>query len=60
MTVGAGCCARLAAWLGQLAPGQLAVDSVPHHVLGDARDPRNGWRNTLAGRERDQTTRARS
>ena len=40
--------------VGQLAPGGLSVDSGPHHVLGDAGDPRNGWRNLLAVRKRDQ------
>ena len=40
--------------VGQLAPGELSVDSGPHHVLGDPRDPRNGWRNLLAIRQRDQ------
>ena len=40
--------------VGQLAPGEASVDSGPHHVLGDSRDPRNGWRNLLAIRKRDQ------
>jgi hypothetical protein len=38
----------------QRAPGELSVDSGRHHVLGDPRDPGNGWRNVLAVRERDQ------
>ena len=40
--------------VGQRAPGELSVDSGPHHVLGDAGDPRNRWRNLLAIRKRDQ------
>ena len=40
--------------VGQLAPDTLSVDSGQHHVLGDPRDPRNGWRNLLAIRQRDQ------
>src|SRR6185295_18796926 len=40
--------------VGQLAPGMASVDSGPHHVLGDAGDPRNSWRNLLAIRKRDQ------
>ena len=31
-----------------------SVASGPHRVLGDPRDPRNGWRNVLAIRKRDQ------
>ena len=54
MTVGAGCCERLGGLVGQLAPGEVSVDSVPQHVLGDPRDPGNGWRNLLAVRKRDQ------
>ena len=41
--------------IGQLAPGMASVDSGPHHVLGDAGDPRHGWRNLLAIGKRDQT-----
>jgi hypothetical protein len=40
--------------IGQLAPGMASVDSGPHHVLGDAGDPRNSWRYLLAIRKRDQ------
>ena len=40
--------------VGQLAPCAASVDSVSHHALGDPRDPRNGWRNLLAVRKRDQ------
>ena len=40
--------------IGQLAPGMASVDSGPHHVLGDAGDPRDSWRNLLAIRKRDQ------
>jgi hypothetical protein len=40
--------------VGQRAPGELSVDSGPHHVLGDASNPRNGWRNLLAIWKRDQ------
>jgi hypothetical protein len=39
---------------GQRAPGELSVDSGPHHVLGDAGNARNGWRNLLATWKRDQ------
>ena len=38
----------------QLAPGMASVDSGPHHVLGDAGDPRNSWRNLLAIRKRNE------
>ncbi len=34
--------------------GVILVDRGPHHVLGDAGDPRNSWRNLLAIRKRDQ------
>ena len=54
MTVGAGCCVRLAAWSDSSRQAQASVDSGPHHVLGDPSDPRNGWRNLLAIRKRDQ------
>ena len=40
--------------VAERAPGELPVDSGPHHVLGDARDPRNGRRNLLALWKRDQ------
>jgi hypothetical protein len=40
--------------IGQRAPGELPVDCSPHHVLGDASNPRNGWRNLLAIWKRDQ------
>src|SRR5262249_58118329 len=40
--------------LGQLAPDMASVDSGPHHVLGDAGDPPNSWRNLLAVWKRDQ------
>ena len=40
--------------VGQRAPGELSVDSGPHHVLGDASNPRNGWRNPLAIWKRNQ------
>jgi hypothetical protein len=40
--------------IGQLAPGMASVDSGPHHVLGDPRDPCNGWRNVLTGGKRDE------
>jgi hypothetical protein len=40
--------------IGQLAPDMASVDSGPHHVLGDAGDPRNSWRNLLAIWKRDQ------
>ena len=54
MTVGAGCCVRLAAWSDSSRQATVSVDSVSHHALGDSRDPRNGWRNLLAVRKRDQ------
>ncbi len=40
--------------VGQLAPGEVSLDSVAQHVLGNPRDPGNGWRNLLAVRKRDQ------
>jgi len=40
--------------VGQLTPRGVSVDTVSHHALGDSRDPRNGWRNLLAVRKRDQ------
>ena len=40
--------------VGQFAPGMASVDSRPHGVLGDPRDPRNDWRNLLAIRQGDQ------
>jgi len=40
--------------VAERAPGELPVDRGPHHVLGDARDPRNGRRNLLALWKRDQ------
>ena len=42
--------------VAQRAPGELSVDSGPHHVLGDTSNPRNGWRNLLAIRKRDQAS----
>src|SRR5207237_6609266 len=39
---------------GQRAPGELSVDSGAHHVLGDASNPRNGWRNLVAIWPRDK------
>src|SRR6185295_18751347 len=42
--------------IGQLAPGMASVDSGPHHVLGDAGDPRNSWRNLLTIRKRDEAS----
>ena len=38
----------------QLAPGMASVDGGPHHGLGDASNPRNGWWNLLAVWKRDQ------
>lgn len=40
--------------VAERAPGELPVDRGPHHVLGDARNPRNGRRNLLALWKRDQ------
>jgi hypothetical protein len=40
--------------VGQLAPGEVSLDSVPQHVLGDPRDPGNRGRNLLPVRKRDQ------
>src|SRR5262249_43564184 len=40
--------------VGQRAPGELSVDSGAHHVLGDARNPRDRWWNLLAIWKRDQ------
>ena len=40
--------------VAQLAPGEVSVDRAPQHVLGNPSDPRNGWRNLLAIRKRDQ------
>ena len=37
-----------------IAPGAVSVDSAPQHVLRNPSDPRNGWRNLLAIRKRDQ------
>jgi hypothetical protein len=40
--------------VGQPAPGMASVDGGPHHVLGDAGNSHNSWRNLLAIRKRDQ------
>jgi hypothetical protein len=38
----------------QRAPGVRSVDRGPHHGLGDAGDPRDGWRDLRSVRQRDQ------
>jgi hypothetical protein len=40
--------------VGQRAPGDLRVDRSPQHGVGDTSNPRNGRRNLLAIRKRDQ------
>ena len=40
--------------VGQWVSGELSVDSGSHHVLGDASNPRDGWRNLLTIWKRDQ------
>ena len=53
MTVGAGC-SRSAGLGGQLPPGEMGIDSVPHHLFRDAGDSGNRWRNVLAVGKGDQ------
>ncbi len=38
----------------QPAPGDAGIDTILHHALGDARDPRHGWWDALAVGKPDQ------